>query len=184
MQQRAGDLALHPLAEREVADRLLEQLGEIEEVDQLVDAPPVIGNGNPVDRPVELERVEHRNVPGQLVPLSHDQGHLPQVRAVAAPRLVAEDIGRPGGGVQQPGQHLQRRRLPGAVRPQEPDDLAGPDLEADVLHRVDILRLAVDQAREGRPHAALALGHDIGLAQVVDGDRRGCPGISHAVLHR
>ena len=40
VQQRAGDLALHPLAEREVADRLAQQLPEVEQLDQLVERRP------------------------------------------------------------------------------------------------------------------------------------------------
>ena len=39
------------------------------------------------------------------------------------------------GRVEQPGEHLQRRRLAGAVRAEEADDLAGPDLERDRRRR-------------------------------------------------
>ena len=42
VEQRAGDLALHPLAEREVAHRLLDDLADLEQVDQLVPPGPEI----------------------------------------------------------------------------------------------------------------------------------------------
>src|SRR5207237_1042142 len=35
---------------------------------------------------------------------------------------------------QEPEQHRERRRLPGAVGAQEPDDLARPDMEREVVH--------------------------------------------------
>ena len=45
VQQRAGDLALHPLAEAEVAHRLAQQLAELQQIDQLVQPGAEIGTG-------------------------------------------------------------------------------------------------------------------------------------------
>ena len=36
VQQRAGDLHLHPLAERQVADRLVDQVADVEQLDEVV----------------------------------------------------------------------------------------------------------------------------------------------------
>ena len=55
----------------------------------------------------------------------------------------------PAVGLRQRAEHVDRRRLAGAVGPEEPEDLAGGDLEADAAHRLDLVE---------------------GLAQVVDLD--------------
>ena len=81
----------------------------------------------PVDRAVQLERVERRQVPLELVAVAHHERHPAQVLALAPRRDVAEHAALAGGRVEQAGEHLQRRRLAGAVRAEEADHLAGVD---------------------------------------------------------
>ena len=57
----------------------------------------------------------------------------------------------PPVGSRERAEHVDRRRLAGAVGPEEAEDLAGGDLEADAAHGLDLAE---------------------GLAQVVDLDRR------------
>ena len=55
VQQRAGDLHLHALAERQVADRLAHQVAEVEELDELVASPGEVFVRDPVDGSIQLE---------------------------------------------------------------------------------------------------------------------------------
>ena len=80
VEQGRGDLALHPLAEREVAHGLSQERPELEQGDQLVQGAPVVGRRDAVDGAVELEGVRRRDVPDELVALAHDQRDLPQER--------------------------------------------------------------------------------------------------------
>ena len=55
-------------------------------------------------------------------------------------RAIVDDVEpgnarRPGCGWQQRGKHVNRRRLPRAVRPQEPVYLARPHLQVDAVDR-------------------------------------------------
>ena len=47
--------------------------------------------------------------------------------------VVAADLDRAGGGLQQADDHLDGRGLPGAVGAQEAKDLAAVDFEADIV---------------------------------------------------
>ena len=81
---------------------------------------------------------------------------------------VAEHARLARGRVEQPGEHLQRRRLAGAVRAEEADDLALADLEADVVDRAHLAVLAADEAPDGRAQPRLPLGDEEGLVQLGD----------------
>jgi len=80
------------------------------------------------------------------------------------------------GGVQQPGEHLERRRLPGPVGPQEAHPLAGANLERDAIHRLDGGVVPVEERTEGGLEAGRALVDFVVLAQPSDGDHLG-PGV-------
>jgi hypothetical protein len=56
--------------------------------------------------------------------------------------VVARDEGRARGRRQQRRQHVDRRRLSGAVRAQEAVDLARLDAQVDAVDRFDVLELA------------------------------------------
>ena len=50
-------------------------------------------------------------------------------------RVEAKNVNRPSIGPPQPLQALDGRGLTGAVRPDQPEDLAPPDLEIDTVDR-------------------------------------------------
>ena len=56
-------------------------------------------------------------------------------RLQVAEDAQAGDLGRARGGLEQAREHLDRRRLSGAVGPEKAEDLPRPDLEGDVIHR-------------------------------------------------
>ena len=85
---------------------------------------------------------------------------------------MAEDARLARGRVEQAGEHLQRRRLAGAVRAEEADDLARLDLERDHVDRTHLAGLAADEALDGSAQPRLPLGDEEGLVQVGDADGR------------
>ena len=130
---------------------------ELEEGDELVEGPPVVGGRDAVDRPVELEGVRGGDVPDELVALPHDQRDLPQERPVPLPGDVGQDRELAGRRVEEPREHLQGRRLARAVRAEEADDLPRREVEGDAVHGADLGLAAMDEARQGGPEARLAL---------------------------
>jgi hypothetical protein len=87
--------------------------------------------------PVEYERGEEpqqlaaahlrvqREVGGHVADPSQDRQRFPTV-------VEAEDLGAAAGRAQQAEQRADRRALSGAVRPEEPEHLSGPDREVEV----------------------------------------------------
>src|SRR4029453_17029511 len=62
------------------------------------------------------------------------------------PPVPPADAGRPLGPPHPGGQDPHRGRLPGPVRPQQPEHLAAPDREADPVDRVPLgLAVPLDQ---------------------------------------
>ena len=68
------------------------------------------------------------------------RGHGPTDAAFGQARFLrlvdlelAEDLGAPGGWINELHQQLERRRLAGAVRAEEADDLAGLNIEGYVV---------------------------------------------------
>ena len=143
----------HPLAlpARERARAALEQVLEPEQLRDLVDAlvdhvlrhlahPQAVAEV-PRHGHVRVERVvleDHRDV----AVARREVRHFP----------VADEE-RPGGDLLEPGHHPQKRRFPAARRPDEHHELAGGDLEIDVIHRMDVSRVdLVDALEPDRAH--------------------------------
>ncbi len=165
VQQRAGDLRLHPLAEGELAHRLADLVADVHQLDQLVPDAAELRLRDPVDRPVHLVRVERGQVPLQLVAVAHDQRDPAQEGVLAAGRQVPEHPHVAGGREQQPGQHLQRRGLASTVRAEETDHLTGLHGEVDPGDRDHVPGGPPHQAAQRGPQAALPLRHPEGLRQ-------------------
>ena len=172
MEQGADDLDLHPLAERKLSDGLAHEVAHVEQRDQLVPQREEVRTRDLVDRAVELEGVERRQVPLQLVPVAHDERDPAQEVALALRGDVPEDACLPAGHVEETGQHLEGRRLAGAVRAEEADDLAGLDLERDAVDSANLAHLAAHETLRRRLQALVALGDLEDLQQAVDVDRR------------
>ena len=80
-------------------------------------------------------------------------GHVAAVEHHRAVRRLDESADR-----------LQQRRLAGAVRPEQRDDLTFVDFEVDVEQHLHAVVVHVDVAHEQQLHfAGLALQHDLGL---------------------
>src|SRR4029078_8165371 len=158
MEEGGRGLDLHPLPERQVPHRLRDEGAEVEELDALVAGPPEVVRMDEVERAEQLVRIECRQVPLELFPVAHHHRDLAEVRGLAARWHMPEHPDLPGRWVQQPAEHLQGRRLAGAVRPEEPDNLARRDVEADPVDRMDLAVIPPDEAPNSGAEAALADG--------------------------
>src|SRR5690606_22479114 len=90
----------------------------------------------------------------------------------AAPRVESRDLGAAAGGVEEPGQDLDRRRLAGAVRAEEAHDLAGLDAERDVLDRAHLAVARPKDRPQGAGEPGLAHLHAVRLGQPLGDDAR------------
>ena len=146
-------VALDPLLLAAVEADELQELGDAAALDLRVDAvelrevAEVVERGQPlVEAPVAPEDVPD--------PLPHPVGVLHDV--------VPQDARLPRRGEEQRDQHLDRRRLAGAVRAEEPEELALADLEADAAHRLDLERAPPEGAGRRAVRAVEVDGLDDG----------------------
>jgi hypothetical protein len=106
------------------------------------------GGIDPVQDGLEMEQLAsaHQRVERRLL-----EGHADRSpnRVGLGGHVVARHPGSSRGRLQQGGEHAHRGRLPGAVGPEEPEDLAAPDPEIDAVHGDDVAEAP------GQP-----LGHD------------------------
>ena len=114
---------------------------------------------------MELEAVGRGQVPPELVLLAHHQRELAAEGIGPLPGHKTEDPRFAARGIDQPGEHLERRRLARAVGAQEGDHLAGLDREADLIDGADLAVLAVKEPADRPQDALLLLGDAVGLRQ-------------------
>ena len=101
VQQARGQLAAHPLAERQVAHRLVEQVGGVEQLAQLGDAALLGGAVEPVDGGQHPVRLARRQLEPQQRPLPEQRADARGQAPAVLPRHDAEHRGlarRSGGG--------------------------------------------------------------------------------------
>ena len=137
MEHARRQLAAHALPERQVAHGHVEEIRRLEQLGELADARPLARRVEPVDRrqhPVRLARCE---LEPQLRPLAEQRADARRQPLAVLPGHHAEHGGVARGRVQDPGQDLDRRRLPGAVRADVGDALTGLNAEGDVAHGLD-----------------------------------------------
>ena len=103
-------------------------------------------------RPDALERVG-----GQLLRHQPDFGAR---RAEVAHDVVPVGRDLAGGRVDDAADDVDQRRLAGAVRPEQREDLAAADLEVDAFERLEARGIGLDQIDDGddRLHAAGIIG--------------------------
>ena len=94
----------------------------VDAVELGVQAQVLLGGQVAVERRV-LE--DEADVAADVVALAHD--------------VVAGDARAARGRARERAEHVDRRRLAGAVGAEEPEDLAGGDLEAHAAHRLDLV---------------------------------------------
>ena len=143
--------ALH--AARERPRQIPAALVEVDEAQRLVDARRALGARHAVG-----DRVQHQVLLGgqpivQRRVLEDDAdapAHLVRRRRDVQPRQPRASRRR----LQQRAEDLDGRRLAGAVRPEEPEDLAGADGEPDPAHRLHLtVRLGEILDLDDRGHA-------------------------------
>ena len=112
--------------------------------------------------PVEPGRVAQVLATGHVAVEADAVGHVADAALDlerAARRVEPDDPGLPGGRLGQAEEHEDRRRLARAVLAEQAEDLAGADLEVEVVDR-DEVAVALGQARESgcgcRPAGHLA----------------------------
>ena len=158
MHHRARDRQAlhHPAGEAE--DELVGAVRELKTLEKALRAARALRGRDPEVRAVEEEDLARGQREVEVRPLRHD-ADPPLDGDSADPDLLLAD---PGAARRRPDarrQHADRRRLAGAVRAEQAEDLAGPDLERQVVERHDLdLLLSVGSraAREGNAHEAPA----------------------------
>ena len=146
-------------AERQVERALVEIVLEAEIGGQLRDARLRLGGGEMKEMRVQLEILPHRELGIEREGLRHVADAVARAHVGAFQRL-AEQQRLAFARRQQAGQHLHRRRLAAAVRPEEAEDLAALDGEVD----------AVDGGKIAEPAGQVARDDD---RFAVDGGARG-----------
>jgi hypothetical protein len=128
--QRLGDQDAPLHAARELAHVGVALVGEAEVGEQLVD-PGVVG----VDAEIaalDAQRLAHGKNGSKTSSCGHD-ADLPARRRVVAVDVVAEDGDASRRRTRQTGEDADQRRLAGAVRAEQAEELALLDVEADVV---------------------------------------------------
>src|SRR4029453_3325855 len=99
VQQRCDEFHLHPLAQTKLTHHHVELLAHIEHLRQLARDLFEILPGNPIDDPVQFERLASGQVPPEGVFLAHQKANLALHGVLAFPRDVTENAGSSGGRV-------------------------------------------------------------------------------------
>src|SRR5689334_16322772 len=173
MQERRDELALHPLAERQLPHGLVAHLAEAEQCDELLEPLAIIGLWEVVDRAVQLVSLLRRKIPHELLAIAEHERDATLERGPAGPGVEPGDVHPPTGRIQQAGEHLERRRFSRAVGTEERDDLARVDLERHVAHRMDLAVAWAHQRAHRAPEAGVPYLDLEGLAEPLGGDERG-----------
>ena len=92
MQQRRRELALHPLAERELAHGLVDEIAEHEELDELRASLRIVGERHAVYRAIEPERLLGRQIPEQLLLVAEHEGDALAKWIPAGPRIASRHL--------------------------------------------------------------------------------------------
>ena len=155
----AHDRAAHrdplPLAAGELRRLAVEQLREAEHARDLLDAPSDLG----LRRPPHLEAVGHvladAHVRVERVALEDHRDVASSRRQVGDVDAVDPDLAR--GRLLEPGDGTQERRLAAPGRPDEDDELAVGDREADVVDGDEAVAVGLRDSLElDRRHDRLA----------------------------
>ncbi len=129
---------------RERARAFVALLGQREGLQQLLGALAPLTLRHPEVASVVVERLLDREEPIQVRLLRSQADRLPRV-GVVIDRIVAEDLDRARGRLRETGRAVDQGRLPGPVRPQQPEQLAGRDVQRNAAQRLDPRRVALDQ---------------------------------------
>ena len=102
MEQGGDQFHPHSLAEREVPHGLADQLADFEERGQFIEPALKLCGFKTVNLPMERKRFLRREVPPELIFLSHDQCESLAISDFTLPRDVSEHRRRSARGINQP----------------------------------------------------------------------------------
>ena len=172
MQQRGRELALHALAERELPRGLVDEFTEHEQVDELRAPRRVIGGRHTIDGAIEPEGLLGRQIPEQLLLVAEHERDALAERVAAGPRIAPGHLRAARAGEEQPGEHLERRRLSGAVGAEKGNGVAALDRERDIVHGANLSIARTRERGERAPDSGVAHLHIVRLAQPGRDDGR------------
>src|SRR5262245_60903981 len=115
MKQGGRQLHLHPLAQRKLADGLLEEARGLEELGQLREGPLELSRLDAIDLLVQAKRLHRRQVPPELVFLPHDEGEAAAIGDLALPGDVAKNVGCAASGIDDAREEFERGGFTSAV---------------------------------------------------------------------
>ena len=148
VEQATGDVHLLALPGRERADPLQALVAHADRLDELVDAAPAFLPRQAVELAEHPELLADREDAVARLLAAGDHVHDPADLLLVAGHVEAEDPGRAFARQQQRGQDLDEGRLARAVGTEQAEELAGGDVEIDVLERDDGRRLDLVDAPE------------------------------------
>ena len=137
---RRGQIPAHPLTERELPNRDVEELRHLQQLHQLGLSSITIDSVDPVQLAHRPKRLAQGQIPPQRTALAEHGADHAGIRSTVAGGIQPGDRDLAGRRRQDAGQHLDRRRLPGPVRSEIADQLTAVDRERDIVHRPDHLR--------------------------------------------
>ena len=133
--QRARQRDALPLAAGELVRVAVGQPVELHQLEQLEHLAPDLLGGRPLRAPLhpqpEGDVLEHGHVPEQRVVLEHE-ADLPLAHVAVGGILAVEQHGAAVGHL-EPGDHAQQRGLAAPGRPEQGDQLAGREGQADIV---------------------------------------------------
>ena len=146
VQQAAGDVEPLAHAARVPLDPLLLAAREPDELEQLLDPRPLAAGLDAVELG-EVAQVVERGEPLVEAAVAAEDVADPLPHPARVLDDVAPEHARlPRRRDEERDQHLDRRRLAGAVRAEEAEELALLDREADAAHGLDLERAAPERA--------------------------------------
>ena len=143
----------HPAGE--LVDGVLAAVAQARQVERPVDRGSDVLD--PVEAGVDREVVLDRDVDVEVVELGDDPHQRPG-RLRLAGQLVAEDAQLAGVGDRLAGEQPHRRRLAGAVGPEQAEADPGRDVEVEPVHRPDLAEALDDAAEFDRSHTQMNTG--------------------------
>ncbi|CDN42579.1 hypothetical protein BN871_BM_00480 [Paenibacillus sp. P22] len=146
MQHRRRQIASHPLAERQLADRRVHEIRQAQQVLKLFDPVFFPFGGQAVHSGQNIVGIAQRQIPPQLGALAEQ--HAERARGFLA-LAVGIDSPQPDfslGGMQNSGQHFDGRGFAGSVRTDESGEFAFRNRKADVRNGLFRNGAAAEQA--------------------------------------
>jgi hypothetical protein len=172
MDERSCQIATHPLAERELANRNIQQALQIQQRDEFIDGILVICGIYSVDVAEEFEGFDHGEIPPELGALAEDHTDVLDMIDALLPGDSAGDFAFSTGRNQDAGEDFHGGGFARAVGADVTHEFTGGNLEAHPIQRGELLVGSMDQPGGGSPNAFSPLGDLENLLKIFDHDLR------------